>query len=147
VDRQKVYAQLVADEGVRLVVYRDTLGNLTVGVGHLIRPGDNLSLGDTISNERCEVFFNFDLNTAIYECRKLLDNFDELPETAQEVLVNMMFNMGPNRLSEFHHFLCHVTMGQWVMASHDMEASLWFRQVGPRAKRLQSMIASLATKE
>jgi lysozyme len=143
-DRQKIYAQLVVDEGVRLTVYRDTIGLLTVGVGHLVLPEDGLHLGDTITEARCEEFFNRDLDTAIYECIKLVENFDGLPEAAQEVLVNMMFNMGPARLGEFHHFLRHVQSAQWIMASHDMQASAWHGQVGIRAKRLEAQIEALA---
>ena len=142
-DRQKIYAQLIVDEGVRLAVYRDTLGNLTVGVGHLVLPEDSLHLGDTITEARCEELFNRDLNTAVFECQKLVLDFDDLPEDAQEVLVNMMFNMGPVRLAEFHHFLGHVKTRQWQIASHDMQSSAWHNQVGVRAKRLEKQIESI----
>ncbi|KKK54275.1 hypothetical protein LCGC14_3086390, partial [marine sediment metagenome] len=37
------------EEGRSLRVYRDTLGSLTVGVGHKIVSGDDLKLGDEVS--------------------------------------------------------------------------------------------------
>lgn len=143
-DRQKIYAQLVSDEGVRLDAYQDTLGNLTVGVGHLCTFGDNLTIGDTISEDRCEQLFNADLDRAVGECKKIIQNFNALPETAQEVLVNMCFNMGPIRLLQFHHFLEALKAGRYVIAAAEMKNSLWYKQVGARAERLANQILSLA---
>lgn len=36
-------------EGVRLTIYKDVGGNLTVGYGHKVVAADNLKEGDTIT--------------------------------------------------------------------------------------------------
>ena len=38
-------------------------------------------------------------------------NFDDLPESIQHVLVNMCFNLGPNRLSKFRNMLYACSAG------------------------------------
>jgi uncharacterized protein YcbK (DUF882 family) len=50
-------------EGYRNAVYLDSRGFPTVGIGHLIRPEDNLSMGDTISDERVEELFRQDFES------------------------------------------------------------------------------------
>ena len=45
------------DEGESLTVYEDTLGHLTVGVGHKVLPIDNLHLGDVITKEHSMTMF------------------------------------------------------------------------------------------
>jgi lysozyme len=142
-NRSEIYRQLVNDEGVRLDAYLDTLGILTVGVGHKVLSVDDLKLGDTISEQQCEWFFNTDLDSAIAECKKLVPIFDELPEAAQEVLVNMCFNMGAKKLSKFHKFLGALQADDYLAAADEMKDSAWYGEVGARAKRLCNQIASL----
>ena len=36
------------------------------------------------------------------ECKLIYNDFDDLPEEAQHIIANMMFNMGRPRLSRFH---------------------------------------------
>jgi lysozyme len=54
-------AFLKREEGVRNHVYRDSRGLPTVGVGHLIRPEDNLAVGDVITDEQVDDFLQRDL--------------------------------------------------------------------------------------
>lgn len=49
-----------AREGVRYVVYADSLGKPTVGIGHLVLPRDNLKVGDTVSRDQVAAFFALD---------------------------------------------------------------------------------------
>jgi len=50
-------------EGKRNVVYADIKGLATVGIGHLVEPGDNLSIGDSISDAQVQQLFNNDYDT------------------------------------------------------------------------------------
>ena len=99
-DRQRIQAQLEIDEGRSLVVYKDSLGFPTVGIGHLVLAKDGLFVGDTISEDRCDQLFNDDLNSALSECHDLYQCFDSFPEDAQQALVNMMFNMGYTKMAK-----------------------------------------------
>jgi lysozyme len=143
IDRQKVYADLVNDEGVKLNAYIDTLGFLTIGVGHKVLKEDNIKLGDEITESYCESLFNKDLDTAIEQGKKYIKDFESLVDVVQEVLVNMIFNMGIGGVLKFKKFLAALSVKDYKLAANEMENSLWFKQVGMRAKRLQKQILSL----
>ena len=56
IDRDRLEAQLEFDEGKRLIVYRDSHGFSTVGIGHRVTAKDGFFVGDTITEERCRNF-------------------------------------------------------------------------------------------
>jgi GH24 family phage-related lysozyme (muramidase) len=60
---------MIPKEGLRYDVYRDSLGKLTVGLGHLVVPSDGLKLGDVISKERVDAFFTADIVKAFDAAR------------------------------------------------------------------------------
>lgn len=60
--RDIFYLYLQGAEGYKTTVYRDIYGNPTVGLGHLVRPSDNLSVGDTITDQQVLQFFYDDYN-------------------------------------------------------------------------------------
>ena len=109
-NRQEVFETLKIDEGVEYKVYADHLGLHTFGVGHLITNQDpewGQPFETPVSEERVWEAFDQDLNIAIAECHHLFpgDEFEGFPEEAQQVIVNMMFNMGRPRLSGFKKFI------------------------------------------
>ena len=145
--RNRVFEQLKIDEGVVYEIYLDHLGYPTLGVGHLILEGDlehGQNVGTKVSEERVKTLFALDLNTAISECEVLYDDcWDKFPEEVQEILVNMLFNMGRPRLSKFKKMNAALREGDWKTASVEGQDSLWYRQVGNRANRLMSRLESI----
>ena len=140
-NREAVFKQLKIDEGVEYKVYLDHLGYPTFGVGHLVLKSDSeygSEVGTPVSEERVAECFDKDLDTAIDECYQLYGpgTFNNFPGELQEILVNMMFNMGRPRLSKFKNFNTALIDQDWVKASEEMIDSAWYRQVGNRAKRL-----------
>ena len=69
---------------------------------------------------------------------------DDLPEEAQQVIVNMCFNMGAPRLSKFKKFIAGINAGDWDTAAVEMMDSRWANQVGVRAERLRDRIKDLS---
>ena len=145
--RNRVFEQLKIDEGVVYEIYLDHLGYPTLGVGHLILEGDlehGQSVGTEVSEERVKTLFTLDLNTAISECEVLYDDcWDGFPEEVQEILVNMLFNMGRPRLSKFKKMNAALAEGDWKTASIEGRDSRWYNQVGNRANRLMSRLESI----
>ena len=80
--------------------------------------------------------FNTDLDISISECKVLYDLWDDYPGEVQEILVNMMFNLGRPRLSGFKNFKKAVDAGDWAKAGIEGRDSKWHKQVGNRAERL-----------
>lgn len=145
-DRKAVFETLKIDEGVEYKIYADHLGYHTFGVGHLITNEDpewGSEFGTPISEDRVWEAFDKDLDTAISECEILFDEFDSFPEEAQQVIVNMMFNMGRPRLSGFKKFCAAAKEGDWKTAAVEGRDSRWYKQVTNRAERLMSRLEAI----
>lgn len=121
--------QLKIDEGLRLKPYRDTKGKLTIGIGR--------NLDDVgISKDEAEYLL---MNDLISHTKELLSNYpwvNNLSQSRKEVLINMHFNMGEQVFRLFKKFLKACEEERWEDACREMEESLWYHQVGPRAVRL-----------
>ena len=70
------------------------------------------------------------------DCNKLYPDFEDLPEEVQQIIANMMFNLGRPRLSKFVGMKRGVDVKDWNSAADEMVDSRWYRQVGARADRL-----------
>lgn len=94
----KLKQALIEEEGVRHTVYRDVAGYPTVGVGHLVRSGDGLRVGDRISDRQARAFLDADLRGAEAAARDLLG---DLPVFQHEfdALVDLIYNVGPGNVS------------------------------------------------
>ncbi|QXZ11674.1 glycoside hydrolase family protein [Pseudomonas sp. AO-1] len=128
-NRTRLSKQLGVDEGRKRRIYRDTVGKWTVGVGRNI---EDRGLRD----DEIDLMLSNDIDEALGTARALLPNFDKLDEVRQEVVVNMAFNLGMTRLGGFRKFLAALNAFNYARAADEMESSMWFKQVGDRARRL-----------
>ena len=139
-DRESVFEQLKIDEGVVNEIYKDHLGYPTFGVGHLVLDSDpefGQDVGTPVTEERTKQCFEKDLDTSISECVALYgDDFTDWPGVVQEILVNMMFNMGRTRLGKFKNFRKALEAQDWKQAGIEGRDSRWHKQVTNRAERL-----------
>ena len=146
-DLDKLRKQLEIDEGVKYEIYKDHLGYPTFGVGHLILETDpeyGSEYGTAVSESRVVEAFEQDCENVLRDCNILYEDFDDLPEEAQQVIANMMFNMGRPRLSKFKGMKRGVDSRNWNDAADEMVDSSWYRQVTKRADRLVERIRALA---
>ena len=143
----KLREQLKIDEGVKYEVYKDHLGYPTFGIGHLVVEGDEehgKPVGTPVSEDRVNAVFESDVQKFVSESKKVFPNLDDLPEEAQQVIVNMCFNMGAPRLSKFKKFIAAGNDGNWSTAAVEMMDSRWATQVGKRAERLRDRVQALS---
>ncbi len=142
--------QLKIDEGVKYEVYEDHLGYKTFGIGHLITAKDpeyTFKIGHKISETRVNEAFDNDVSLYIREAKKVFSNLEKLPEEAQQVIVNMCFNMGAPRLGKFKKFISAINNENYETAAIEMLDSRWANQVGDRAVRLSKRISAIPFKE
>ena len=127
---------LKGDEGIRLKAYPDPLSGgepYTIGYGHT---------GGIVPGQRCSFvearqWLEDDIHKAIASCDKLWPQWRvRMNDARQDVLVNMMFNMGYRRLSGFVETLKAMKRGDFVSAAEEMLDSRWAKQVGRRVVRL-----------
>ena len=138
-DIEKLREQLKIDEGCVYEIYNDHLGYPTFGIGHLViesDPENGEEIGTPVSESRVIEAFEQDVETVLSDCAILYPDFDELPEEVQQIVANMMFNLGRPRLSKFAGMKRGVDSQDWDAAADEMVDSRWYRQVGARAERL-----------
>tara|TARA_Y100000593_G_scaffold19975_1_gene40025 strand:+ start:42 stop:482 length:441 start_codon:yes stop_codon:yes gene_type:complete len=145
-DVQMLREQLEIDEGVVHEIYLDHLGYPTFGIGHLVKESDpeaGWDVGTAVTESRCIKAFESDIESVLSDCYKLYEDFDDLPEEAQQIIANMMFNLGYPRLSKFKGMKRGVDSQDWNQAADEMVDSRWYRQVGARAERLEARMRAI----
>ncbi|WP_314435588.1 glycoside hydrolase family protein [Massilia timonae] len=132
-DRQKLEAQLVIDEGRRAIAYVDTVGKMTAGVGRNItdRPFFDDEIALMLKNDIREVEKDLD---------RRLPWWRQMAPARQNVLANMCFNLGISRLLGFEQALTHMRACRYDDAAREMLDSRWAKQVGARAVRLAALM-------
>ena len=128
-NRDALRAQLVRHEGLRLRLYKDTVGKWTIGVGHNIEDRG-------LTQRAAFAILEDDIEDAIRDCRSAWPWFDGLDHARQRVLVNMVFNMGLAKMRQFTHTLAAIAAGDYARAAVEMLDSRWADQVGTRALEL-----------
>ena len=126
-------AMLKRHEGVRLTPYIDTVGKVTIGCGR--------NLTDRgLTKDEVELLLYNDVRRCRQEAVTTWEWFIEIDNVRQDVLLNMLFNLGLTRLLGFKKFLMACTVQDWKTASTEMLDSLWATQVGDRATELSQML-------
>lgn len=120
---------LEAEEGRRRFAYTDTVGKLSIGIGH--------NLTDRgLSNAAIDFIFHEDLDRAEADLLTLCPWAADLDPVRYTILLDMCFNLGRTRLAGFVHTLSLIRDGHYTAAAEAMLASKWATQVGDRARTL-----------
>ena len=125
--------QIKKDEGLRLKIYKDTLGIPTIYYGHRVRQGE-VYLGTIEDAER---YLDLDIAIAQQGAMSLFPTFHEMPDTKQDVLTELVYNMGANKIKQsFPRFCNAVNRRDWEEAANELKfadgksiLSKWYRQV------------------
>ena len=124
-DRFFAKGMIKEHEGLKLKVYKDTKGLLTVGYGHQIdadSPLDirNLKEGDVISQERADQLFDMDFDEHLNAARQI-PGFFKATKMQQAGLIDLTFNMGPNWYKSFPNFVKAFDEGDYQEAAKQLE--------------------------
>ena len=128
-------------EGYRNKVYLDTLGKRTVGVGHLCV--EDFWEDDKEYEERFLMdILAEDLQNAIKGARELKEEYDctDIDEIAQEILVEMVFQLGKTGVSKFKNMWKALSEKNYIGASYEMLDSRWAKQTPNRAKAMADLM-------
>jgi len=122
------------------------IGKPTVGVGlNLATPAavtaiTNLGLdfqsvlsGATLlTAEQIDTLLGGSIDLALITARRLVPNFDDLPDNQQLVVTDLSFNMGGPTLAKFVNTLKFIQAQDWPNAAANLSQSAWFKQVGSK---------------
>ncbi len=142
--------QLIRHEGYRTQVYKDTRGILTIGIGfNLTRPDASnlvqkvgadytkvLKENQALTKNQIMQLFRYDLSNTVVQARQTVKSYDTQPKEVQDVVVNMIYNLGPTGFSKFKKAIAAIEARDYVAAAREMKDSNWYHQVGNRSKEL-----------
>ncbi len=134
-------------EGLRLKPYKDSKGYWTIGIGDLIHK-KNMSFHEAVALyengitesaavERCKQ----KIRKSEISARRVLgpEYYDELSDVRQEVLTEMVFQMGAYGVSKFVNTIGYIRNGMHSEAAVEMLDSKWHREDSPgRAETLSA---------
>jgi len=127
--RSDLLTQLYRHEGYRQHPYLCSAGKLTIGIGR--------NLNDVgISEQEAKTMLAHDVEHAWEDLQKADPIVLVLSHIRQDVLINMVFNMGINKVNGFKRMWAAIGDGDFSLAAVEMLDSKWARQVGARATEL-----------
>lgn len=107
--------------------YQDSLSYLTIGYGRMI----DVRKSGGITKEEAETLLQHDVD----RCELVASQFSwyrGLNQSRQEVIVELIFNMGVQNLLEFALMIQAIRDDDYLEAAHQLLASKWRKQVGSK---------------
>ena len=149
-ERQDLIDKLVVAEGLRLQVYKDTLGIDTIGIGRNLEDrGISKEELDWMDIPSIDHVYEWGITEAdaVYlatndvqiveeELVRAHPCVDRLDSVRQLILIDMAFNMGVPRLCKFKKMWAAVEAEDYPTAAKEMLDSRWATQVKGRATKL-----------
>lgn len=144
IDRDQLLANLERDEGLRSVPYDDKtgrslnqgdrlLGNLTNGIGWNMR-------ARPLTEAQARTICGWHVDADAAAIAQAFPWTAQLAEMRQRAIANLAFNVGLDGLRKFGTFLELLRAGNYPGAADNLRTTLWYRQAGERAKRIEALI-------
>ena len=127
--------RIKSNEGFSSKPYKDQLGYLTIGYGHLILPNENILLKKQIHKKELEEIFEKDFKKALSDFNSAFKSFT-LNEKESELLIEMIFQLGIKGCLKFKNLIKNIKKGNKHLVCFDMMDSLWYKQTPNRVKAL-----------
>ena len=127
--------KIKSNEGFSSKPYKDQLGYLTIGYGHLILPNENILLKKQIHKKELEEIFEKDFKKALSNFNNTFKSFT-LKEKESELLIEMIFQLGIKGCLKFKNLIKNIKKGNKHLVCFDMMDSLWYKQTPNRVKAL-----------
>lgn len=120
--------QIIRDEGVVEYAYEDSLGYLTIGVGHLI----DRRKGGKLPAHIIEALLDWDLKEKSAEVYERWPWVMNLEEPRKATIINMAFQLGVPGLAGFVRAMGYMERGEYTAASLVFAESKVAREQTPK---------------
>lgn len=127
-------------------IYKCSLGFDTIGYGHLCSPAEVKAYKSGITELKAMMLFSLDLAKAEQQARKLF-SMNLYPVGVQEVLVEMVFQLGSGTTSKFKKFKLALEAMDYSKAAQELKDSAWYKQTPSRVKGHMSVLEAHAKKQ
>ena len=131
----KLKSRIKKNEGYSSKPYKDQLGYYTIGYGHLIIKKEENYYKKKYNKNYFEKIFEKDFKKAESQYKKKFFKKNHT-NSEKELLIEMLFQLGPKGVSSFKKMLFFLNKKEKFMASLEMLDSLWYLQTPERVKNL-----------
>ena len=131
----KLIKRIKKNEGFSSIPYKDQLGFLTIGYGHLILSSEKHLIKNKSSKKKLEKIFIQDFNKAIEGYKKYLKK-ETSNKKEEELLIEMVFQMGIKGVLNFKNLLINIRKKNKHLVCFEMMNSLWYKQTPKRVKTI-----------
>jgi GH24 family phage-related lysozyme (muramidase) len=130
-------------EGVRNTVYLDSRNKPTVGIGHLVLPEDDLTVGDTITDAQVDAFFQQDGAAALAAARTEAVQAGITSSDFVPYLASVNFQLGTKWTATFPNTWKMIVNGQYAAAANALNGTEWAEQTPVRVQDFQGALRAL----
>ena len=127
--------RIKSNEGFSSKPYKDQLGYLTIGYGHLILSNEKTLLKKKIHKKELEEIFEKDFKKALNNFNSKLKPLTSNKKEA-ELLIEMIFQLGIKGCLKFKNLIKNIKKRNKHLVCFDMMDSLWYKQTPNRVKTL-----------
>ena len=132
---QNLKKRIKLNEGFSPKPYKDQLGYLTIGYGHLILSNEKILLKKKIDKKELEEIFEKDFKKALSNFNNTFKSFISDKKEA-ELLIEMIFQLGIKGCLKFKNLIKNMRKGNKHLVCLDMMDSLWYKQTPNRVRNL-----------
>jgi len=124
---------LIKHEALKTKPYKCTADKLTIGVGR--------NLDDVgITEDEALYLLKNDIDRCVADVGRNVPEWKKHNECRQNVLIELCFNIGINRLLGFKKMLAALQKNDYATAAAEMLDSKWAKQVGQRSATMANMM-------
>jgi len=143
------------NEGFSGSIYKDTLGNETIGYGFNLNdssvrkmiPKDVLSGKRELTKPEAEKIYNELYSRAEGDSKAFLGNaYTFLSPSQKSAIIDMAYNLGRTKLMKFKKLKKAIVDKDYKRAAEEIKNSKYYKQVSNRAKRNMSDIMDIGGK-
>lgn len=158
----EIKQMIIAYEGWENKPYPDSEGLWTIGVGHLIGDGKKLPFKDKdgttytkdtyLTNPQVRALFEKDFEAHLKLAEKA-PGWNLANQAGKTALIDLTFNMGPRWIKKFTKTASLLEEGKFKEAAQELKRgskggdSLWYKQVGERAKFIVTLMSAGAAND
>ena len=123
------------NEGFSIKPYKDKLGNLTIGYGHLIKKNEVYLKNKNQTHQYLLDLFQKDFKKAVdaYNKNFFKYNFNKKEE---RLLIEMIFQLGIKNVLKFKKMISNLKSKNKYLTAFEMMNSLWYKQTPKRVEIL-----------
>ncbi len=123
------------NEGFSIKPYKDKLGNLTIGYGHLIKKNEAYLKNKNQTHQYLLDLFQKDFKKAVdaYNTNFFKYNFNKKEE---KLLIEMIFQLGIKNALKFKKMISNLKSKNKYLTAFEMMNSLWYKQTPKRVEIL-----------